>query len=103
MSQERTDVVLGFYIVPIDVGVSTKNTHLMLAMAAHVRFAHPFIQVSVNWWWGPQTECVTPGPLHLLDRNCFACNVSIYRLLIERIPEFHHDVVNAIGEVWVSD
>jgi len=25
MSQERTDLVLGFYLVPIDVGVSTKN------------------------------------------------------------------------------
>src|SRR5438477_13121328 len=73
MPQKRTDVFLGFYLVPIDVGVSTKNSHLMLAMAAHVRFAHCSIEVSINRWRVSQAECVSPGPLHLLDRNCFAC------------------------------
>src|SRR5450631_4639445 len=71
MSQERTDVVLGLYLVPIDVGISTKNPHLMPAMAAHVGFAHRFVEVSVKRRRVSQTECVTPGSLHLLDRDCF--------------------------------
>ena len=44
-----------------------------------------------------------PSPLHIFYRNCFARNISIHGLLIERISEFHHDIVNAIGELRVSN
>src|SRR5262249_7484390 len=103
MFQEWTDVVFGLHLVPIDVGVSAKNTHLMPATTVHVRLSHGLVQLSVNRRRVAQTEGVAPRPQYIFDRNRFTSNVSIHGLLIKRISELHHDVVNTVGELWAGD
>src|SRR5262252_9425233 len=78
MSQIRRNVFPALDLVPINVGVSAKNAHLMLAVPFHICFANGLIYPARYGRRGSDSpDGIAPRLFHLLSRNILARSVAI--------------------------
>jgi hypothetical protein len=83
VTRVRDDILLVLNFVPVDVGVSAKDSHLVLSRPLHVCFANRLVE-PCNWRGLRTNEAngVAPRLLDLLQGNIFAAYILIDRRLI---------------------
>src|SRR5207302_9288718 len=98
MGKVGVDVLHGLDLVPVNVGIATKDAHLVLTAPLYVGFTDRVIEPFRNGGGRADPAYgVAPGPLNSFERDGLPAHVVVHGLLVERVAELHHSVSGAVG------